>query len=188
MGNNAMTKILPRLYVGGVYGSPFKAKEHFIENKITHVLSIHDSATPGEDKEYVYKCIRCADAPSTDLTQYYEECFEFIHESRLSGGSVFIQCVAGVSRSVTITAMYIMLVTSLSHEQALTIIRQCRPQAGPNIGFRTQLKNYYDKYAETERIKIKEKYPHKTLYDEDEKAAQQLLIDAVENPSTLSYK
>ncbi|XP_065916099.1 dual specificity protein phosphatase 22-B-like isoform X2 [Dysidea avara] len=107
---------------------------------------------------------------------------------RLSGGSVFIQCVAGVSRSVTITAMYIMLVTSLSHEQALTIIRQCRPQAGPNIGFRTQLKNYYDKYAETERIKIKEKYPHKTLYDEDEKAAQQLLIDAVENPSTLSYK
>ena len=57
--------------------------------------------------------------------------------------------VAGVSRSVTITAMYIMLVTSLSHEQALTIIRQCRPQAGPNIGFRTQLKNYYDKYAET---------------------------------------
>ena len=34
---------------------------------------------------------------------------------------------------------------------------------------------------------IKEKYPHKTLYDEDEKAAQQLLIDAVKNPSKVAY-
>jgi len=56
--------------------------------------------------------------------------------------------VAGISRSVTITAMYIMLVTSLTDEQALTIIKQCRPVAGPNMGFRTQLKNYYDQYAE----------------------------------------
>ena len=62
--------------------------------------------------------------------------------------------MAGISRSVTITAMYIMLVTSLSHEQALTIIRQCRPQAGPNIGFRTQLKDYYDKYAEVVSVSV----------------------------------
>jgi len=60
--------------------------------------------------------------------------------------------MAGISRSVTITAMYIMLVTSLTNEQALAIIRQCRPQAGPNFGFRSQLKNYYDKYAETVSI------------------------------------
>jgi len=57
--------------------------------------------------------------------------------------------MAGISRSVTITAMYIMLVTDLNNEQALTIIRQCRPQAGPNMGFRSQLKDYYVKYAET---------------------------------------
>ena len=31
-------------------GSPIKAKQHFVENKITHILSIHDSATPGDDK------------------------------------------------------------------------------------------------------------------------------------------
>jgi len=60
--------------------------------------------------------------------------------------------MAGISRSVTITAMYIMLVTSLTNEQALTIIKQCRPQAGPNAGFTSQLKNYYDKYAETVSI------------------------------------
>ncbi|XP_065916100.1 dual specificity protein phosphatase 22-like [Dysidea avara] len=169
---NAMDKVLPGLYVGGAIGS----QDQIVENKITHILSIHDIAEPG-DNECVYKCIQCADSPSTDLTQYFDECFQFIHECRLSGGSVFIHCMAGISRSVTITAMYIMLVTSLSHEQALTIIRQCRPKARPNIGFKSQLKNYYDKYAETERIKIKEKYPHKTLYDEDEKAAQQLLVE-----------
>ena len=61
------------------------------------------------------------------------------------------ECVismAGISRSVAITAMYIMLVTSLDNEQALTIIKHCRPQAGPNLGFRMQLQNYYRKDVE----------------------------------------
>lgn len=49
---------------------------------------------------------------------------------------------------MTITAMYIMLVTSLDDEQALAIVKQCRPQAGPNFGFRTQLQKYYKNYAE----------------------------------------
>ena len=48
---------------------------------------------------------------------------------------------------MTITAMYIMLVTSLDDEQALTIVKQCRPQAGPNGGFRTQLQKYYKSHA-----------------------------------------
>ena len=56
--------------------------------------------------------------------------------------------LAGVSRSVTITAMYIMLVTSLTDEQALTVVKQCRPQAGPNFGFRMQLQKYYTLHAE----------------------------------------
>ena len=56
--------------------------------------------------------------------------------------------MAGISRSVAISAMYIMLVTSLDNEQALTIIKHCRPQAGPNLGFRMQLKNYYTNHAE----------------------------------------
>ena len=44
--------------------------------------------------------------------------------------------------------MYIMLVTSLDDEQALAIVKQCRPQAGPNFGFRKQLKKYYKNHAE----------------------------------------
>ena len=56
--------------------------------------------------------------------------------------------MAGISRSVAITAMYIMLVTSLDNEQALTIIKHCRPQAGPNLGFRMQLQSYYRNHVE----------------------------------------
>ena len=56
--------------------------------------------------------------------------------------------MAGISRSVAITAMYIMLVTSLDNEQALAIIKHCRPQAGPNLGFRMQLQTYYRNHVE----------------------------------------
>ena len=56
--------------------------------------------------------------------------------------------MAGISRSVAITAMYIMLVTSLDNEQALAIIKHCRPQARPNLGFKTQLQTYYRNHVE----------------------------------------
>ena len=76
----------------------------------------------------------------------------FIGEQLYSHTSMVLTIVscsmAGISRSVTITAMYIMLVTSLDNEQALMIIKHCRPQAGPNFGFRSQLKLYYMNHAE----------------------------------------
>ena len=54
---------------------------------------------------------------------------------------VFIEffSVAGISRSVTITAAYIMSVTDINHQEAFQVIRSARNAANPNIGFQRQL-------------------------------------------------
>ncbi len=47
--------------------------------------------------------------------------------------------VAGISRSVTIAAAYIMSVTTINHQEAFQILRSARNAANPNIGFQRQL-------------------------------------------------
>ena len=47
--------------------------------------------------------------------------------------------VAGISRSVTIAAAYIMSVTTINHQEAFQVVRSARTAANPNIGFQRQL-------------------------------------------------
>ncbi|MBN3309207.1 DUS22 phosphatase, partial [Amia calva] len=75
-------------------------------------------------------------------TQYFKESIKFIHESRLKREGCLVHCLAGVSRSVTLVVAYIMTVTDLGWQDALSAVRAARPCAGPNIGFLRQLEDF----------------------------------------------
>lgn len=55
-----------------------------------------------------------------------------------------VRSAAGISRSVTMTVMYIMTVSSLGFKDALKAVKHCRECANPNFGFRMQLQKYED--------------------------------------------
>ena len=56
--------------------------------------------------------------------------------------------LAGVSRSVTIAAAYLMTVTSFGWRDAVNAIRGVRNQANPNFGFQRQLQKYEAEYVQ----------------------------------------
>jgi protein-tyrosine phosphatase len=156
MGNQ-IDKVLPGLYVGGFLGTDRKKKLQ--ENKITHILAIHDNAEPEFTDLFTYKCIRVSDMSSSDLSVYFSECVDYIHSCRIKGGSVFVHCAAGISRSVTITVMYMMTVSEHSFEECLTAVRACREVANPNFGFRLQLQKYAEGKLKSERLRVLKEYP-----------------------------
>ena len=55
---------------------------------------------------------------------------------------------AGISRAVTMTVMYLMTISSLSFEEALSVVQYCREVANPNLGFRMQLRKYEESTLE----------------------------------------
>lgn len=59
----------------------------------------------------------------------------FIAAERSAGRVVFIHCLNGISRSVMVTAAYLMQREGWSRDQALTFIRERRPGVRPNPAF-----------------------------------------------------
>ena len=60
--------------------------------------------------------------------------------------------LAGISRSVTIAAAYIISVTGLSVAEALQAVRSSRTIANPNFGFQKQLYDYFEVNAGAQKV------------------------------------
>ncbi|KAL5782521.1 hypothetical protein ACOSP7_007550 [Xanthoceras sorbifolium] len=107
---------------------------------VTHVLTVTNSLSPAHPNDFVYKVVAVADREDTNLSQYFDECINFIDEAKRQGGGVLVHCFVGRSRSVTIILAYLMKKRGMSFSQALEHVKSRRPQASPNPGFISQLK------------------------------------------------
>ena len=54
----------------------------------------------------------------------------------------FFSSIAGVSRSSTMVAAYLLTVTKVGWQEAIEAIRCCRHVANPNFGFQRQLQEF----------------------------------------------
>ncbi|KFP89755.1 Dual specificity protein phosphatase 15, partial [Apaloderma vittatum] len=132
-------QILPGLYLGNFIDA--KDLEQLSRNKITHIVSIHESPQPLL-QDITYLRIPLPDTPEANIKRHFKECITFIHQCRLRGGNCLVHCLAGISRSTTVVVAYVMAVTELSSQEVLEAIRTVRPVANPNPGFRQQLAEF----------------------------------------------
>jgi len=165
-----MSRVLPGLFVGSWKDA--KDPEQIKENGITHILFIEESAIKGNMPDVEYLCIHAADLKDQNLSQYFPRCNDFIHAARLSGGNVLVHCVAGVSRSVTVTVAYLMTIADLDSKHALKAVRGAREIAHPNAGFIKQLQEFEGRRLREERKRLGEKFNNRLALPGDEEEAK----------------
>lgn len=68
--------------------------------------------------------------------------YDLINESIERGEPVLVHCQAGISRSVTVVAAFLIKNKGMTATQALAKIRAVRPIANPNRGFRAALRRW----------------------------------------------
>jgi len=66
----------------------------------------------------------------------------YIEEGRQKNVGVLVHCLAGISRSVTVTVAYLMFSLCLSLEDAYEYLRRVRPTISPNFNFMGQLADF----------------------------------------------
>lgn len=75
------------------------------------------------------------DVPWENLSKHFYSCNRFIKQCLEAGGSVFVHCYAGISRSATIVCAYLMQEKKMDLFSALSLIKSKRSVAVPNAGF-----------------------------------------------------
>ena len=132
------SKIIDGLYLGSIGAA--KNLQWLKSNNITHILCVAGGIGQCYPKQFIYKVIDINDAPSEDISSHFKSSFQFIENAiNIENGNVLCHCFAGMSRSVTVTAAYLMQKRQIHAVPALKFVKQCRQQANPNAGFIVQL-------------------------------------------------
>ena len=123
---NPYDEIIQNLYLGGV-----KALDNSSFNMIVNLIK----QTPLSDKT-IPNCKTFIRIPINDSSDDSElllslinetQVLEHIHESLTKGETVLVYCFAGMSRSATIVACYLIKYNNMSPDDAIEFIKTKRP-------------------------------------------------------------
>ncbi|XP_056272651.1 dual specificity protein phosphatase 6 [Pseudoliparis swirei] len=135
-------EILPHLYLGCAKDST--NLDVLEEYGIKYILNV----TPNLPNlfehagDFKYKQIPISDHWSQNLAQFFPEAIGFIDEARGRRLGVLVHCLAGISRSVTVTVAYLMQKLHLSMNDAYDIVKTKKANISPNFNFMGQLLDF----------------------------------------------
>ncbi|KAJ6558000.1 hypothetical protein B0H19DRAFT_125381 [Mycena capillaripes] len=136
-----MDEIIPGLWVGDLPSA--KDTETLKTNNIFSILSaMRGRVTINET--FIRHQILIDDTEEQDVLVHFIPAITFIQAELDKGRGVLVHCQAGMSRSVTIVAAYLMYTKNIDTQSALEIIRQARPHIDPNPGFLLQLEIFHN--------------------------------------------
>lgn len=132
--------VIPGLHIGSQDAAT--NLQDLQEKGVTHILNVAFYISNPFDNQFVCETIEVADEPGANITALFPRCFEFIESARQQGGGVLVHCNAGISRSSSVIAGYLMQVEGYTLDEALALLRAARPVVKPNDGFMNQLIQY----------------------------------------------
>jgi Dual specificity phosphatase, catalytic domain len=137
----------PGLYVGSDIVA--RDKDKLKSQGITHIINCAANVCKNyfpNDFKYTHYFLK--DARTESIECLFYECIEFISNAIISGGKVFVHCMQGVSRSVTVCLAYIIFTRQKPFEQVFSEAKNLRGICSPNTGFQVQLIWWYKRLFE----------------------------------------
>ncbi|XP_043315976.1 dual specificity protein phosphatase 9 isoform X1 [Cervus elaphus] len=135
-------QILPNLYLGSARDSA--NVESLAKLGIRYILNVTPNLPNLFEKngDFHYKQIPISDHWSQNLSQFFPEAIAFIDEALSQNYGVLVHCLAGVSRSVTVTVAYLMQKLHLSLNDAYDLVKRKKSNISPNFSFMGQLLDF----------------------------------------------
>ncbi|KAM8929925.1 dual specificity protein phosphatase 7-like [Pelodytes ibericus] len=135
-------QILPYLYLGCAKDS--SNLDILGKYNIRYILNV----TPNlpnmfeHNGDFKYKQIPISDHWSQNLSQFFPEAISFIEEARSNKSGILVHCLAGISRSVTVTVAYLMQKLNLPLNDAYDFVKRKKSNISPNFNFMGQLLDF----------------------------------------------
>jgi len=144
------------IYVGDKTDA--KNLKQLVNKRIKYVMNVTPKKCDGgvsnyheRNNAFIYCRVSLQDNASEDLSLHYDKAWEFFKRVKIrEDGNILVHCNLGVSRSVAIVTSYLMKFQRYSLDEALTLVREARPQGRPNDGFMSQLEKLDAHLRETD--------------------------------------
>ncbi|XP_053227073.1 dual specificity protein phosphatase 9 [Podarcis raffonei] len=135
-------QILPNLYLGSARDSA--NMDTLAKLGIRYILNVTPNLPNLFEKngDFHYKQIPISDHWSQNLSQFFPEAIEFIDEALSRNCGILVHCLAGISRSVTVTVAYLMQKLNLSLNDAYDLVKRKKSNISPNFNFMGQLLDF----------------------------------------------
>lgn len=136
-------EIFPNIFLGSLQAALDEG--NLREHSICGVLTVANQLEVHLSDDIAHLELAIVDHPGANILDILPQSLEFIDRIISSNADpslrkcIFIHCASGVSRSVSVCCAWLMIRQNLSFDQSLELIRQNRPRANPNLGFRQQL-------------------------------------------------
>ena len=146
------SKITDRLYLG----SDVVARDLPLlrAHAISHVVNAAGTACPDYHKGapgLAYHTLHLYDSPNESLAPVLYGALDYIEHAIECGGSVFVHCQQGVSRSSSIVIAYLMYKRRLLFSAAHKFVKDRRGIAEPNAGFICALLAFHERLTKARR-------------------------------------
>ena len=133
-----MSYIGKRIFISGFPGA--NNIQLLKKNNIVGVVTCARELQPKHYPNIAYHFLDLRDRSTEQLVDHLFKTIPFI-DKHIKRGNILIHCAMGKSRSVSVAMAYLILRHDLSYQNSLKLIKRARCIAGPNRGFRKQLKS-----------------------------------------------
>lgn len=106
---------------------------------VSHILNVANSLPNSFADSYIYLNFGLHDTEDEQIIDVMEKASAFIKHVEEIDGRVLIHCVSGVSRSVTVAILHLIMEHKMLLKDAYNYITSCRPFIAPNDGFKLQM-------------------------------------------------
>lgn len=121
-----LSEIVPGLYLCGAgVAIPIFLEKLAVTCVINAAPELPDTPLP-EAARPLYMQIPVLDKSDINLSAYFDEVSDLIHQVRGANGKCMVHCVAGVSRSASLVLAYLMKHMKMSLKDAFDLTRSVR--------------------------------------------------------------
>ncbi len=139
VGSPTIDHVVDNIYIGN-----FKSAQNIKqlqENEITHIINCAYFLPEVHKNNFDYLTLDLEDKIKQDILPSIDIAMKFIKNVTENNpkSKIFIHCVKGKSRSASVVVAYLMLTRNIDYDEAYNILKDKRPIAQPNPGFKNQL-------------------------------------------------
>lgn len=145
--NTDISKITENIYIGNF--STGTNRTLLKKNGITHIISALSYFSPPHPNDFSYLNVFVHDWIHESIYQEFNKTNTFINTAINKGGKVYVHCISGMSRSVTLVMAYLLAKNASQKckknvSDILSYVQARRRVANPNSGFIKQLNQFQE--------------------------------------------